>query len=247
MEQLAAATGVGVDTIRFYQGRGLLQAPERRGRVAWYGDAHAERLRRIRSLQSQGFKLDQIRRVIEDGARRGPEPLLSALVDAGVGARTLSLEELAGEAGVPAALVRAAVAAGLVEPLRVGGEERFSEADLEMARLGLGLLETGFPLQTLLEHAVRHSANVRDTCDAAIALFDDHVRKSGPAAGDLAAITGAFQKLLPAVTRLVAVHFQRTLVTRALRRLEGTEEAEALQAALEALEAARLEVEVAWR
>jgi hypothetical protein len=32
VEELAAATGVGVDTIRFYQGRGLLDAPERRGR-----------------------------------------------------------------------------------------------------------------------------------------------------------------------------------------------------------------------
>jgi len=247
VEQLAAATGVGVDTIRFYQGRGLLRPPERRGRVAWYGEAHVERLRRIRSLQSQGFKLDQIRRVLADGAREGPGPLLSALVDAGVGARTLSLEELAGEAGVPASLLRAAVSAGLLEPLRVKGEERFSEADLEMARLGLGLLEAGFPLQTLLEHAVRHAGSVRDTCDAAIALFDDHVRKSGPAAGDVAAITESFQRLLPAVTRLVAVHFQRTLVTRALRRLEGTAESDALQAALEALDTGRLEVEVAWR
>jgi hypothetical protein len=49
------------------------------------------------------------------------------------------------------------------------------------------------------------------------------------------------------VTRLVAVHFQRTLVARALNRLDGKNELGALEAALRATEAARLEVEVAWR
>ena len=73
------------------------------------------------------------------------------------------------------------------------------------------------------------------------------MRKAGPTAGDDAAITEAFQKLLPLVTRLVAVHFQRTLVTRALERLEGKEELAALEAALRATEASRLEVEVTWR
>ena len=55
-----AAAGVGVDTVRFYQGRSLLPPPRREGRVALYGDEHLERLRRIRALQSQGFTLAQI-------------------------------------------------------------------------------------------------------------------------------------------------------------------------------------------
>jgi DNA-binding transcriptional MerR regulator len=247
VEELAIASGVGVDTIRFYQGRGLLDAPERRGRVAWYGEAHLERLRRIRTLQGQGFTLAQIRRVLVGPERAGPEPLLAALVDAGVGARTLTLEELSAEAGVPKVLVRGAIDAGLIEPLQLDGEERFSESDLEMVRVGLSLLEAGFPLQTLLQEAVRHAGHVQETCDAAIELFDAHVRKQGPASRDMEAITGIFQRLFPLVTRLVAVHFQRTLVTHALRRLQGTEEEDALHAALSALEAARLEVEVAWR
>lgn len=249
VEELATATGVGVDTIRFYQGRDLLPPPERRGRVAVYGEAHAERLQRIRSLQREGFTLAQIRRVLVESDRgpRAQEPLLAALVDAGVGTRTLSLDDLASEAGVPKVLIRAAIHAGLVEPLQVRGEERFSEADLEMARVGLSLLDAGFPLASLLEHAVRHARHVQGTADAAIELFDDHVRKAGPAAGDLDAITDSFRRLLPLVTRLVAVHFQRTLVTRALHRLEGTEEHEDLEAALAALDSARLEVEVAWR
>ena len=50
IEQLARTAGVAVDTIRFYQGKGLLEAPRREGRVTWYGDGHLERLRRIREL-----------------------------------------------------------------------------------------------------------------------------------------------------------------------------------------------------
>ena len=44
---IAAAAGIRVDTLRFYQGRGLVPAPTRVGRVAIYGEQHLERLRRI--------------------------------------------------------------------------------------------------------------------------------------------------------------------------------------------------------
>ena len=60
-------------------------------------------------------------------------------------------------------------------------------------------------------------------------------------------MTEVFQKLLPQVTRLVALHFQRTLVNRALNRLRGKQEHDALHAALAATENARLEVDVTWR
>jgi len=248
VEELAAAVSVGVDTVRFYQGRGLLPPPRREGRLAVYGESHLERLRRIRALQAQGFTLAQIRRVLAGDEPGGvSEPLLAALVEASVGERTLSRAELATEAGLPEALIGAILTAGLIVPLEVDGEERFSEADLEMARAGMGLLEAGFPLQTLLAHAVDHAQHVQELVDTAIDLFDDHVRKTGPAAGDTEAITQSFRTLLALATRLVAVHFQRTLVTRALNRLRGKDELKALEAALEATEAARLEVEVAWK
>lgn len=247
VEELAAAAEIRVDTLRFYQARGILQAPTRVGRTALYDDSHLERLRRIRALQQQGFSLAQIRRIVGEATDRQPDPLLSALVEESIGERTLTRAELAAEAGIPDALVRAAEAAGLVEPLLVDGEERFSGADLAMARAALAILEAGFPLQALLEQAVAHARNVRALCDAAIELFDEHVRKGGPARGDAQAISAAFRALLPQVTRLVALHFERTLVNRALNRLEGKEEREDFEAALAVTEAARLEVKVAWR
>ncbi|MGH2539575.1 MAG: MerR family DNA-binding transcriptional regulator, partial [Actinomycetota bacterium] len=42
MEQLAAACQVSVDTVRYYQSRGLLPPPAREGRLAWYGPEHAQ-------------------------------------------------------------------------------------------------------------------------------------------------------------------------------------------------------------
>ena len=249
VEELAAAAGVRVDTIRFYQGRGLIPKPLRRGRVAIYDDAHLSRLRRIRGLLDQGFLLAQIRRVLvseEPGRGGATEPLLEALVEEEVGARSFTRAELAAEAGVPEALIQAAEAAGLVEPIRVDGEARFNEADAEMARASLALLGAGFPLSELLELATTHAANVRDVTETAIDLFDDYVRKTEAAEerdGDQ--IADAFHRLLPQVTRLVALHFQRTLVNRALDRLRGKTDVRGLERALAATQAGRLEVE--WR
>src|SRR5947209_17461704 len=79
IDQLAGAAGVAVDTIRFYQGKGLLDAPRRDGRVTWYGDAHVERLKRIRELQQQGFTLTAIQRFLSGELEASDEPLGAAL------------------------------------------------------------------------------------------------------------------------------------------------------------------------
>jgi DNA-binding transcriptional MerR regulator len=248
VEELATAAGIGVDTLRFYQARGLLPAPLRRGRVAIYSEIHLDRLQQVRELQRQGFSLAQIQRLSDSDAARDPgDALLSALRAERAGARTLSRGELAAESGVPEALIRSAEAAGLLQPLRSSGEERFSESDLELARAGLRILGAGLPLDELLGQALRHARNVREVCDAAIELFDRHVRKAGPVASDPEAISQVFRELLPQVTRIVALHFQRTLVQRALERAESAQDGDPLVSALAAAEPERLQVEVSWR
>ncbi|WP_066515756.1 MerR family transcriptional regulator [Sphingobium cloacae] len=57
---LAREGGVGVETVRFYQRRGLLNLPERQGGVRRYDAEHARRLRFIRGAQAAGFTLEQI-------------------------------------------------------------------------------------------------------------------------------------------------------------------------------------------
>ena len=44
VEELAAKAGLSVDTVRYYQARGLLPPPTRSGRVGWYHQEHLERV-----------------------------------------------------------------------------------------------------------------------------------------------------------------------------------------------------------
>lgn len=67
---LASAGGVGVETIRYYQRRGLLRTPARPqshglgGGVRRYDESDIHTLRFIRSAQAAGFKLDEIAELI---------------------------------------------------------------------------------------------------------------------------------------------------------------------------------------
>ena len=72
--KLAAAGGVGVETIRFYQRKGLLEMPTRETGIRRYGSEDVRRLRFIRQAQAAGFTLEQIRELLaldagEDRAR----------------------------------------------------------------------------------------------------------------------------------------------------------------------------------
>ena len=58
--RLGAAAGVGVETVRYYQRRGLLAVPPSLGAVRRYGAEDVRRLRFIRRAQSAGFTLDEI-------------------------------------------------------------------------------------------------------------------------------------------------------------------------------------------
>ncbi len=64
VDELAERTGTTVRTLRFYASEGLLPAPERRGRVAYYGETHRLRLELIRTLQEHGYTLSAIQRVL---------------------------------------------------------------------------------------------------------------------------------------------------------------------------------------
>ncbi len=255
VEELAVATGVKVDTIRFYQAKKLIPAPSRQGRNAIYGPSHVARIQQIRTLMSEGFSLAQIQRVPgpEDGTadpqRISPaasaDALLRALAKERRGESTFGRAELASRAGVPEELVSAAQAAGLLEPTERDGEEVFSSVDLEMLENGLSILGAGLPLGEFLALAAEHDQNIRAVSERGIDLFDDHVRKIATDGDDPEVVAQAFRDLLPRLTRLVALHFQRTIVSRAMERLRAKGEGPALERALAAVEATHLEGE--WR
>ena len=230
VEQLAAACDVSVDTVRFYQSRGLLPQPTREGRVAWYDETHAERIRRIRALRSKGLTLAAIARVLEGELDAGDADLAAAVAvargdGAGDHAPTLTLDELASASGVPASLIQAVEREGIAIGRRIDGGVRYSTADAEVMRTALRLLEFGLPVGELLSLGRDTDRALRALAERAVDLFDDHVREPiRDTAGDdrqaAARTVEAFDALLPAVTSLVANHFRRVLLEEAERRLD---------------------------
>jgi Hg(II)-responsive transcriptional regulator len=66
----AKAAGIGVETIRFYQHKGLLFEPKRPpGGIRRYGRADVARVKFIKSAQRLGFSLDEVAQLLtlEDG------------------------------------------------------------------------------------------------------------------------------------------------------------------------------------
>lgn len=226
IEQLAQAAGVAVDTIRFYQGKGLLEPPARRGRVTWYGDPHLERLRRIRDLQQRGFTLTVIRRFLEGELEPSDEALVAA-VTAPVAPGELTLEELAARSGVAVPLLRSLEQAGLLVPVQDGDEPRYPADDLEALAAGLRVIEAGIPIPELIDLAREHAAAAERTATRAVRLFDHHVREriqSGGATPDEAERTmlRLFGELLEASATLVRHHFQRAVLRAAREHIERT-------------------------
>jgi DNA-binding transcriptional MerR regulator len=229
VEQLAAACDVSVDTVRYYQSRGLLPQPEREGRVAWYGDTHAERIGRIRDLQRKGLTLAAIGRVVRGELGEADTDLASAVAEARgevvEAQHLLDLEDFAATSGVPASLIQAVEREGIRIGRRVDGEMRYTVADTELVRTALRLLEFGLPLGDLLELARDADGALRGLAERAVDLFDAHVRKpiqdtSGDDPAAAAQMVEAFRELLPAVTALVSNHFRRVVLEAAEARIE---------------------------
>jgi MerR family mercuric resistance operon transcriptional regulator len=65
ISKLAAGAGVGVETVRYYQRRGLLGTPPRGTGIRRYTTDDLRRLRFIRQAQAAGFTLRQIRELLD--------------------------------------------------------------------------------------------------------------------------------------------------------------------------------------
>src|SRR3974390_933379 len=106
VEELAGRSGASVDTVRYYQAKGLLPPPRRQGRVALYDDGHLARIERIRSLQARGFTLATIARILAGELDAADEALVGALTREMPDERhLLALVDLSARTGIPEALL----------------------------------------------------------------------------------------------------------------------------------------------
>ena len=235
IDELAARTQVSVDTIRFYQSKGLLQSPRRQGRIALYSEEHVERLERIRDLKAKGFSLGSIKRLMDgdlDEADARLADTITGSVSSGGPGRLIPLETLAARTGVSVTLLEAVEREGLIEAVEEGGQLLYTEADAVAVSRGLELLSAGLPLSELLALAREHDRVMRDVARRAVDVFirfvrDPLISEAGDQEEAARRLVDAFNTMLPATTELVSRHFERILIREGLARLaEAGEEPE---------------------
>jgi DNA-binding transcriptional MerR regulator len=73
--QVARAVGVNVETLRYYERRGIIPKPERSlGGHRLYGDDTVTVLRVIKAAQRLGFSLDEVAGLLDAGRHHHGEP-----------------------------------------------------------------------------------------------------------------------------------------------------------------------------
>jgi len=159
IDELARAAGTTVRNVRAYQERGLLPAPNKRGRVGIYGREHLARLKTIGPLLERGYSLANVGELIEAwekghdiGKLLGLEmAITSPWTDEKPQRITLAqLRELFGPALTPEAMTKA-IEIGAV---RADGEE-IVVPSMKMLRAGALLAKEGVPLVELLKVVAR--------------------------------------------------------------------------------------------
>lgn len=225
IDELATVTRVPSRTIRFYQSEGALPKPTIKGRVAYYGPEHVERLQQIAELQDRGLQIKAIRDVLARSERGeyslqewlGSHDMLSTPW-AGDRPKVLSETELSAElAGRRPGL--------LSELLRMGAVERRGDAYLveSPALLGLALrLEgAGIPLSTI-EGAFRIMTKQLGRLAEDLAAY---FIKNDDALGD--DVEKAYGELRPVSLEAVRIVFAREM-ERTMRKATGSGAADAL-------------------
>ena len=220
IEQLASESGMSVRNIRAHQARGLLDPPEVRARVGYYGPEHLEQLRLIRDLQEDGFNLGAIKRLIDDTQgtaarlRRFGEALAAvARTEAG---ETLTLEELGRRFRVSAQeapeVLAEAERLGVLVPI---GEGRYRAPSPSLLAIAQEVVGRGISVRSalaVLEDIDRHCDSVSRSF---VELFVHEIWKPF-AQADMPAerwpeIERAVERLGPVASEALMAIFQRRL------------------------------------
>jgi DNA-binding transcriptional MerR regulator len=220
IEQLSAESGMSVRNIRAHQARGLLDPPEVRARVGYYGPEHLEQLRLIRDLQEDGFNLGAIKRLIDD--TQGTAERLQRFGEAlsAVATRepdeTLTLEELGRRFRVSAQeapeVLAEAERLGVLVPI---GDGRYRAPSPSLLAIAQGVVARGISVRSalaILEDIDRHCESVSRSF---VELFVDEIWKPF-AQADMPAerwpeIEHAVERLGPVASEALMAIFQRRL------------------------------------
>ncbi|UQX04114.1 MerR family transcriptional regulator [Streptomyces sp. RerS4] len=221
-EDVAAAAGVKVRNLRYYQERGLLPPPRREGRIAWYSDDHLTRLRLISDLLGRGYTVNGIGELLAAWEQGGGLSQLLGLEremtrdwvrEEPVTMTRAELRELFGPTAT-AEHTRRAARAGYV---RVDGD-RVTYPSRRLLEATVALTRQGVPLDEILDAGDFAQTQAAALADRFVTLFRRHV--IGPdgldrlSATELDHIREAVTALRPVAGEVVAAEFARAMAQR---------------------------------
>lgn len=220
IDDLAAVTGVPSRTIRFYQAKGALPPPVRKGRVAFYDETHAERLRLVAHLQDRGLSLRAIRDLFQ--RTEGGQVSVSEWLGVGEQLRApwtddrprvcteVELEQLLGGASRPG-LVAELTRAGLIRRETGTSPVTYFIPSPGMLQIALGLERAGVGTEAA---RVAHEILRKQLSRAADDLVAYFVGRAGEASGpeEVTALIAALRAFGAEAVRLVfAQEIERSL------------------------------------
>jgi DNA-binding transcriptional MerR regulator len=233
IDVLSARTGVPSRTIRYYQSKGTLPPPERRGRVALYGPEHEARLQVIAELQDRGLRLDAIRDVLEQ-VERGGDSLQGWL---GLGERlqapwtddrplVVTQTELLAQLGVGGdddearkgrpGLVGDLEQAGLIRREGHSLPATFVIPSPELLAIVVALDAGGIDVPTAIGAGEIVRARMAAAADELVAFFDHQTGRGFAGTAEVDELAGAVDALRPLGSRAVQLIFAQEM-ERALR------------------------------
>lgn len=222
IDALATASGVSVRTTRYYATLGLLPPPERRGRMAYYGPRHVERLALVRELQSHGFSLA----VIESYVKRIP---------ASATAEHLALQRAVLTSWAPSVLEHLDRA-----ELEASAGRRLSDSDIDLLvrngvlerddkhfvphpgfEMGVELLDLDLPVDGIVEAGDAIAKHMNALADELSDIMRRKVIEPHRESGDAPHPDGTMERLRTLTMQAVVSGFQRAvddLISRTLSR-----------------------------
>ncbi len=228
IDELARQSGMSVRNIREHQARGLLQPPDVRARIGYYGPDHLARLKLITDLQAEGFNLKGIKRLLEDAG--GVTDRLAAVHQAVIEPfeteqpqvfTVAELEERFGSDNAEA--TERAIKLGALIPL---GDGRFEAPSPSLIDAAEEVVKRGVPLKTALAVLGQMEHSSKEVARSFVRLFLEEVWKPFAEAGypeeRWPEVLESIEQLRPIASRALLATFQQTM-TREVQDAFGKE------------------------
>jgi len=218
LDQLEELTGVPARTIRFYRQSGLIEAPRRVGRNAFYAPEQLGRLRFIAALRDRGMSLEAVAKFLGDP--EGEHQAFTVL---------LSIQDQLLEPWIEdhSAVVDGAEVLrliGLDEPLALGYLEQvgliaaiddtpdsYEVPSLAVLELAAEMISAGIAAEVSTAAWATMQARVAQLADELVTLFAEHPDHGFAGNDTVAEISEGFRQLRTVALRAVQVAFAQEI------------------------------------